>query len=378
MIQHETREALEKAKDLEYLEADTHPSPHHMIREIYEQPKGMAETLAVCFHDARRIVEQLHAEKIGMVYFTGSGTSYHACLAANYALAGLTKIFTSSLPASEFPSWVRQMQREQTILIAISQSGESVDVNTAVKTAVDSDMRIVAVTNTPESTLAKSTELRMVSKAGEEKAVTATKSFTATLAAAYALVLELARASGISPHIYDNLAAGLKKAPDQVRQTLALCDAKTRALSAEFKEKEFFFILGSGPNYATALEGALKLKESCNLYAEGFASREFLHGPMQLVDLRTPVFILESPGETEQARRLTQSFQRFGAPTVLIRQTDEQSPSKDIGSVEVSTNSAEIFSPLSYVVPLQLYAYYSSVIRGLNPDRPEKLKKVVK
>ena len=378
MIKHETQEALEKAKDLDHVEVETRPSPHHMIREIYEQPNGVAETLAVCFQDARRIVEQLDPEKIGMVYFTGSGTSYHACLAANYALAGLTKIFTSSLPASEFPSWVRQMQRKQTILIAISQSGESVDVNTAVRTAVDSDMRVVAVTNTPESTLAKSSELRMVSKAGEEKAVTATKSFTATLAAAYALVLELARGSGISPHNYENLAADLKMAPDQVRQTLALCDAKTRALSAEFEGKEFFFILGSGPNYATALEGALKLKESCNLYAEGFASREFLHGPMQLVDHRTPVFILESPGETEQARRLTESFQRFGAPTVLIRQTDGQSPSKEIGSVEVSANSAEIFSPLSYVVPLQLYAYYSSVIRGLNPDRPEKLKKVVK
>lgn len=150
------------------MEVDARPL-HHMIREIYEQPKGLAETLAVCFRDARRIVEQLHSEKIGMVYFTGSGTSYHACLAANYALAGLTKIFTSSLPASEFPSWVRQMQREETILVAVSQSGESVDVNTAVKTALETGMRVVAVTNTPGSTLAKSSELRMVSKAGKRR-----------------------------------------------------------------------------------------------------------------------------------------------------------------------------------------------------------------
>ena len=313
-----------------------------------------------------------------MVYFTGSGTSYHACLAANYALAGLTKIFTSSLPASEFPSWVRQMQREETILVAVSQSGESVDVNTAVKTALETGMRVVAVTNTSGSTLAKSSELRMVSKAGEEKAVTATKSFTATLAATYAFVLELAKGSGLSSVNYENLVAELKKAPDQVRQTLTLCEAKARALSGKFKDREFFFILGSGPNYATALEGALKLKESCNLYAEGFASREFLHGPMQLVDNRTPVFILESPGETEQARRLSESFQRFGAPTALIRETVGLSSSEEIASLEVSASSAEILSPLSYVIPLQLYAYYSSVIRGLNPDRPEKLKKVVK
>lgn len=208
--------------------------------------------------------------------------------------------------------------------------------------------------------------------------MTATKSFTATLAATYAFVLELAKGSGLSSVNYENLVAELKKAPDQVRQTLTLCETKARALSGEFKDREFFFILGSGPNYATALEGALKLKESCNLYAEGFASREFLHGPMQLVDNRTPVFILESPGETDQARRLSESFQRFGAPTALIRETVGLSSSEEIASLEVSASSAEILSPLSYVIPLQLYAYYSSVIRGLNPDRPEKLKKVVK
>jgi len=338
----------------------------------------MAETLAVCFHDAKGIVEQLLAEKIGMVYFTGSGTSYHACLAANYALAGLTKIYTSSLHASEFASWVGQVKREETVLVAVSQSGESVDVNTAVKTALESGMRVVAVTNTPESTLAASSELRMVSRAGEEKAVTATKSFTATLAATYALVLELAKGSGLSSVNYENLAAELKNTPDQVRQTLTLCEGKARALSAEFKEREFFFILGSGPNYATALEGALKLKESSNLYAEGFASREFLHGPMQLVDNRTPVFILESPGETDEARRLSESFRRFGAPTALIKEVAGQSSSEEPAGFEVSASSAEIFSPLSYVIPLQLFAYHSSVIRGLNPDRPEKLKKVVK
>jgi glucosamine--fructose-6-phosphate aminotransferase (isomerizing) len=349
-----------------------------MIAEIFEQPKAVAETLAKSFGDARRVVEQLDLQKLGMVYFTGSGTSYHACLAANYALSTLTRVLASSLPASEFPSWVRQPHREETVLVAISQSGESSDVMSAVDSARRSGMRVVAVTNTPQSNLAKSTKLQMIANAGEEKAVTATKSFSATLAATYALVLELARASGATSQSYDELASELGKVPGRMEETLRLCDNACKTLASELKEKEFVFLLGSGPNHFTALEGALKLKESCNVYAEGFATREFLHGPTQLVDKRTPVFIIEGQGESEQAYRLVESFMRFGAPTVVIREKSEAAPSKGMVTLEVAPDVAEVFSPLVYVVPLQLYAYYSSVMRGLNPDRPEKLRKVVK
>ena len=349
-----------------------------MIGEIYEQPKALAETLSESLSEARRIVEQLDLQNLGMVYFTGSGTSYHACLAAYYALSSLTRIFASSLPASEFPSWVRQAQRMENVLVAISQSGESSDVMAAVDSATHSGMRVVGVTNTPQSSLAKSTGFHMISRAGPEKAVTATKSFTATLAATYAFVLELARASGAESQRYEELSSELRKIPRQVEETLRLCDSRASSLASELKEKEFVFLLGSGPNYSTALEGALKLKESCNLYAEGFATREFLHGPTQLVDYRTPVFIIRSQGEAEQAFYLAESFRRFGAPTVIVAGKNEAALPTGVMNLEVAPDVAEVFSPLIYVIPLQLHAYYSSVIRGLNPDRPEKLKKVVK
>lgn len=349
-----------------------------MIREIYEEPKAIERTLTETFDEAKQIVKQLNPRKLRMVYFTGSGTSYHACLAANYALLTLTNLFASTIPASEFSSWMRQTQSEDTVLIAVSQSGESTDVLDALKSAHHSGMRAVGITNTPRSSLVKTASLGIVSMAGEEKAVTATKSFTATLAAAYALVLELAAAMGLPTKNYEELATELKKTSSQVQKTLQICGGTVQALAGEFKDREFFFILGSGANYPTALEGALKLKESCNLYAEGFATREFLHGPMQLVDNRTPVFILHSQKEAEQTQLLAESFMRFGAPTVMIGPKGERSIPASMLGLDVAPATLEVFSPLVYVVPLQLYAYHSSVIRGLNPDRPVKLRKVVK
>jgi len=348
---------------------------HFMIREIFEQPKAITDTLKETFQEAAETVSRLHSDKLAMVYFTGSGTSYHACLAANYAMSKLTRIFSTSIPASEFASWVGPTGRENTILVAISQSGESTDVRAAVKSASDSGIRTIGITNSPGSSLESSTNFSLVSRAGEEKAVTATKSFTGTLAAAYTLVLELARISPSETFDFEGLSEALRRTSSQVDRTIQLCNDPTQKLAAKLAEREFYFILGSGPNYATALEGALKMKESCNIHAEGFATREFLHGPMQLVENRTPVFILQGVEEEEQVKNLEASFHRFGASTVVIkRENDDNLQDR----VRVAGDVEEIFSTLAYVIPMQMYAYYSAVKRGLNPDHPEKLTKVVK
>jgi glucosamine--fructose-6-phosphate aminotransferase (isomerizing) len=159
-----------------------------------------------------------------------------------------------------------------------------------------------------------------------------------------------------------------------VSKTLTLCDAKCKFLASKFADREFFFLLGSGSNFATALEGALKLKESCNLFAEGFATREFLHGPMQLVDNRTPIFLLQNQ-ILDEIPKLAESFRRLGAPTIIVGSNTSGVPGD---SIDVAGGLEELFLPLTYVIPLQLFAYYSSVARGLNPDNPTKLKKVVR
>jgi glucosamine--fructose-6-phosphate aminotransferase (isomerizing) len=349
-----------------------------MLKEIYEQPKAITDTLTSTSTSARKIVDSLGVENVEMVYFTGSGTSYHACLAANFALASLTRIFSTNIQASEFSSWVKTDPRPGALVVAVSQSGESADVLAAVRAATESKMHTIGVTNTAQSSLTHSTEFQLVSTAGEENAVTATKSYTATMAAAYALVLELARVVPSMAGGYDSLLVALRKAPDLVKDAIQLCDGVSRELASKFLDKEFYFMLGSGPNYSTALEGALKLKESCNVYAEGFATREFLHGPIQLVDSRTPVVILRGTEDAERVSALETSFLGFGAPTVVVKQKSDISTTKSTYVVELPAISEEVFSPLVYVIPLQLYAYYLSLQRGLNPDRPGKLTKVVR
>lgn len=349
-----------------------------MLMEIQEQPRAIVDTLSSGVNQARSIAQEMKASKPAMIYFTGSGTSYHACLAANYALSTLTKIPSTTLPASEFSSWIKQSGRTEAVLVSISQSGESVDVLSAAKAATSAGMRTIGITNSAHSTLSKVTEFQLLAKAGEEKAVTATKSFTATLAAAYALVLELIKWVTPESESYQRLERNLRTVSDQMQLTITLSDDQTKALASRFSDKQLFFMLGSGSNYPTALEGALKLKESCNLYAEGFATREFLHGPMQLVDSRTPVFLLQGILEGEQVAQLGRSFHKFGAPTVVIRRKNVDIKEENCESIEVAPNVEEIFAPLVYVIPLQLFAFYSALEKGLNPDRPEKLTKVVR
>jgi len=344
-----------------------------MLREIYEQPDALARTLKEGWTEAKRIAETLGAKDLKLIYLTGSGTSYHACLAVNYAISTITSILSSTLPASEFASWTTQAHTD-TVFIAISQSGESADVINAANSAIQSGMRTIAVTNTPESSLARICDLKLFSRAGPEKAITATKSFTCTILAAQLLILELAKLIEPLPK-YDALASMMNQIPQLVELSIQLCEESTRRVAETYKAKEFFFLLGSGPNYATALEGALKLKESCNVYAEGFATREFLHGPMQLVDSRTPILILENPGKGDEVMKLAESFERFEAPVIIIHSNDNSIAGKHIKTVG---GVDEIFLPLVDVIPLQLYSYYSSVARGLNPDNPPKLKKVVR
>jgi glucosamine--fructose-6-phosphate aminotransferase (isomerizing) len=348
-----------------------------MLREIHEQPKVVAETLQDGFRRARSIVKELKPSEISMVYFTGSGTSYHACLAANYALSTLTRISSTSLPASEFSSWVRQSQRAGTVVVAVSQSGESVDVLGAAKSARVAAMHTIGITNSAGSSLTGQTEFQLLAKAGEEKAVTATKSFTATLAAAYAFVLEFASVVAPSTRA-EVLERSLREVSGQMQLTMDISEGQSKALSSKFADKQLYFILGSGPNFPSALEGALKLKETCNLFAEGFATREFLHGPMQLVDSRTPVFLLQGAEEGEQVAQLAKSFLKFGAATVVIKRKNAEGTADGVEAIDVAPDIENVFSPLVYVVPLQLYAFYAAMERGLNPDSPIKLTKVVK
>jgi glucosamine--fructose-6-phosphate aminotransferase (isomerizing) len=351
---------------------------HHMMREIHEQSQAVQVTLTEGRREVRRIAEEIRSKNYEMIYITGSGTSYHAGLAAQYALFTLTKLVTSLIPASELPLWIPSAAKRSTLLVAISQSGESADVLAAVKAALKKEMDILAITNTPGSSLTKLSRYILLTRASEELAVTATKTHTAQLAILFLLSLELT-----SPEEFESedLAIFRKKlfeAPEFISKTISMNQDLMCDLSNMHKDKRFFFLLGSGSNYATALEGALKLKESCNIFAEGFATREFLHGPIQLLNKKTPVLIMLSEDEIDGFLELMKSIRKFGAPLISISEKSDKVEEVSAGSAYIPGGFPKTFSPILYVLPLQLFAYHSSIARNLNPDKPEKLRKVVK
>jgi len=350
-----------------------------MIREIFEEPKVVIDTLTHVTKTYRE-TKGFNPNKFEMVYITGSGTSYHAGLAGGYSLSYLASIGTSVVQASEFPIWIPPSARNF-LLIAFSQSGESIDILAAAKATIEKRGEILAITNTVNSSLAKMAKLPIITQAGKELAVTATKTYVAQLSAIYQLSIELAESiNKISKNEASKLRSMLQKAHVYMEKILRSQNENIMEIAEKYKENNFIFLLGSGPNYATALEGALKLKESCNIFAEGHAAREFLHGPMQLVNEKTPMFFIIPPKEEEIKEwvNLMNRFKKFGAPSISISYKNENIIENATDSILIPKGIHPVFTPMLYVVPLQLFSYYTSIARGYNPDAPEKLSKVVK
>ncbi|MFQ6095234.1 MAG: SIS domain-containing protein [Candidatus Bathyarchaeia archaeon] len=350
---------------------------HHMLREIREEPRVVEATMNQSQKTVERIVDEVQSKNYDLIYITGSGTSYHAGLASQYVLFNFGITMTSLIPASEFPLWIPSTIDRKALLIAISQSGESTDTLKAVNAAMDRGIEILAVTNTEGSTLATKAQYTLITRAGKELAVTATKSYVAQLAILFLFSLESAEKQGTSEDLA-HLRRKLFETPRLIEEVIKTSNDTMLNLAEKYKDRNFFFALGSGPNYATALETALKLKEACNIFAEGFASREFLHGPIQLINEKTPVIFILQSDEVENLMSLLRSVRNFRAPVISVSDNEEKLTDVSTEVICTPKNFPKIFSPILYIVPLQLFAYYSSVVRGLNPDKPEKLSKVVK
>ena len=353
---------------------------HHMIKEIYEEPNIVKKTIDEEKDNAKNIAQEIKSKGYEMIYITGSGTSYHAGLASQYALSNLTNIATSIIPASEFQRWVPVKISRKVLLMAISQSGESSDVIQAARAALDRKMALLAVTNTLGSKLAEMSDYHLLSRSGHEEAVPATKTYVAQLISIFMLSVELAIGT-INPQELIQIRNGLYTTPQLIQKMLRSLNTQIEGMAEQYRDKNFMFLLGSGPDYATALEGALKLKETCTIFAEGFATREFLHGPMRLIDERTLVTMMVSQDEIDTYMELGNSFHGFGAPIIAISEdTINHAELRKFSNyiIPVPRGLPKVFSPLLNVVPLQLFAYYSSLFRGLNPDKPEKITKVVK
>ena len=352
--------------------------PHNMLREIFQQPETLRRTIEKNKDRVRSILEDISTPAIRRIYFVGSGTSYHAGLLGQLLVSKFTGVPSTAIPSSEFKSWTPNTFEDGTVVAAISQSGESVDTLEAAEAGKRKGALLLAIANNPGSSLVQLSDYSLIAGAGEEKAVTATKSYTAQLAIIYLLSIRLASLIGVEGELLKGIEHSLYEVPSILEKTLDPMDSAALGLAERFKSFKVFFLLGSDLNYPTVLEGALKLKEACNLYAEGFATREFLHGPVQLVNEATGIFIIASYRWTRNLIKISEELKNYGAMITAISDRKDDSIRSVSHWLTPQIKMQESVSPIIYIVPLQLFAYHSSILRGLNPDKPEKLSKVVR
>ena len=323
--------------------------------EIMEQPDAFARTLNSIENEVMRASDAIKGR---FIYATGSGTSFHAALVLQRVMSKIASERVISIAASEIPYWLPD-DLKGTVLLAFSQSGESRDVLVAVDFYRKHGGEVViSVTNTEGSTLDRLSDITIITRAGKEESIAATKTYTSQLAVSFLLSVCVAERKGAK---LDDLKEELEKIPEAMRKTIEICQQKAFEAASKIKDKDIGFVLGSGSNYPTALEGALKLRETSNLHYEGFAAREFLHGPIQLVSRHTPVIVISN-----------------GLQEVIDRVKVYEAPVIEVGEEMPVIKVRDEFSPAVNIIPLQLLAYKTSLLRGLDPDSPEKLSKVVR
>jgi glucosamine--fructose-6-phosphate aminotransferase (isomerizing) len=340
---------------------------HFMIKEINEQDTAIQNTLTQR-ENVQQIVDELKGD-INRVVFVACGTSYHASLIGKYLIEPLAGIPTEVLLASEFKYSARTLD-EKTLVIFISQSGETADTLKALDIANETS-KTLAIVNVVGSSMTRRAQYVIQTQAGPEIGVAATKTYVSQLTAIYLFAGLLAGD--------EELLSKLEKVPDYINEILKDSEV-IKQLSVKYRYAKDFFYLGRGYAYPTALEGALKLKEITYIHGEGYAAGELKHGPLALIDKGIPVVVLLPPGDNlEKTMSNLEEVRARGADVLAIgaRKDKEQfTHAKDIFLINDEVD--EIIAPLVYIVPLQLLSYYVAISKeGVDPDKPKNLAKCV-
>jgi len=339
---------------------------HFTLKEILEQPEALEEAIE---QEGERV--QKAAEMINRafgVFFVACGSSYHACLAAQYWFAKLARKHVNVVYASEFP-YFQDFLTENTLMVAVSQSGETADVLEAVRAARMKGVKVLALVNVMGSSLMRLSDSALMLHVGPEISVVATKSYTAQLALLGLLAYACA----------GRLEEGKREISQVISKLSPLLDVESldrlRALAASIKEQESIFLIGRSLSHATALEGALKIKEISYIHAEGFAGGELKHGTLALIDEGVPCIALVPEDETKaDTLANVQEVKARGGRIIGI--ANEENPCFD-EFIYVPNGGVRLLHPALMIVPIQLLAYYLAVLRGRDPDRPRNLAKSV-
>jgi glucosamine--fructose-6-phosphate aminotransferase (isomerizing) len=357
---------------------------HFMLKEIFEQPKAVADTLIGRLSDNNQILlDELHMSKqeiqsLKKITVIACGTAYHAGLVAKYAIEKWAKIPVDVEIASEF-RYRDPIIDSTTLVIAISQSGETMDTLMAVRHAKSAGARVLAICNTNSSTIPRESDAVLYTHAGPEIAVASTKALLTQIIAVYLIGLHLAQANGsLSDNQVHEIYNELLELPGKIEQILETVEP-LRELTRKFAKNDTVLFLGRNIGYPVALEGALKLKELAYIHAEGFAGGELKHGPIALIDQGTPVIAILPAGKEhaldEKMLSNIQEVKARGARVIVI--AEEGVVVEGAEHVITIPISRPIFQPILATVPLQVFAYEMAVARGNDVDQPRNLAKSV-
>jgi glucosamine--fructose-6-phosphate aminotransferase (isomerizing) len=352
--------------------------PHFMLKEIHEQSATLRNTLRLQEHYLDLMATFL--DRAREVYLVACGTSYHACLAASYMFSKLAFLATYPVIASEFIEQHGKSVNIDSTILAVSQSGETADTLAAVNCARQRAATILGLTNVIGSTLTRVSRVYIGQQSGPEIGVAATKTFTSQLSVLAQLALRLAKKRGkISQDEMDYLADKMEKLPDTVETVIRTQEEKVKQIAKKYKDARTFFFLGRGISTATAYEGRLKLMEIAYVPAIAFPAGESKHGPISLIEPGFPVVFICPKDETHKIviGNIMEMKARGASIIAVMEEGDEEIKSLADDWVEIPRGIPEVLSPIPYIIPLQLLAYYMAVERGHNPDMPRNLAKSV-
>ena len=356
---------------------------HYMLKEIYEQPNAIAETLEGRFidnklqdtafgHNATEVFD-----KIKSIQIIACGTSYHAGLVAKYWFEKLGRVPCNIDVASEY-RYREPVLADGTLVVTISQSGETADTLAALIEAKRlGALHSLAICNVPESSLVRESDLVLMTRAGPEIGVASTKAFTTQLVALMLLVMAVGKRFALSKENEAEITSELFQLPRIIENVLQI-DDEIKILSEQFAEKNHALFLGRGTHYPIAMEGALKLKEISYIHAEAYPAGELKHGPLALIDTEMPV-VTVAPNN-RLLEKLKSNIQevsaRGGQLIVFLDETIDTEADENVQIIRVPKVN-NLIAPIVYVIPLQLLAYHVAVLKGTDVDQPRNLAKSV-
>ena len=356
---------------------------HFMLKEIYEQPKAYRDTMGSRISDdGKRIVlneiamtaEQIHG--IRQVHIVACGTAYHAGLIGKTVIEKLARIPVETDVASEY-RYRSPIITKDTLVIVVSQSGETADTLAALREAKRCGARVVAITNVVGSSVAREADDVITTWAGPEIAVASTKAYTSQLIGFYLLGLFLGQTLGtVESDVIADMITGLRKLPEQVEEILEQANV-VKAFAEQVSVHDDLFFIGRGVDYAVALEGSLKLKEISYIHSEAYAAGELKHGTLALIEEGIPVIALATQNDLlEKTVSNIKEVKARGAHVLGIS-TGSADFSKTVDQLFTIPASQPLLMPALSVIPLQLLAYYASLARGNDVDKPRNLAKSV-